>query len=234
MSPPEESQLETLPHSYTNHTTRSGAVVTKAYQGPDAARRAAGRRPCCGRWPGLPPPAGCRFPAVLGWDGGRLRMPFLAGVHGQELIEAGRARAVLRACGQMLAAIHAIDPAAAGLDGAGGVLVQGDYGPSNVLLDSRGAAVTAVLDWEWAHRGDRAEDLAWCEWIIRMHHPAEVAALPELWAGYGWMPSWPQRQQAMAAQCRALVALYERWEPGGPGVGQWRERLAITQSWTAQ
>ena len=31
-----------MPHGYTNHTVRSGSVVTKDYRGPDAARR-------CGR-----------------------------------------------------------------------------------------------------------------------------------------------------------------------------------------
>jgi aminoglycoside phosphotransferase (APT) family kinase protein len=224
--------METLPHGYTNHTTHSGGVVTKAYQGPDGALRG-GREAALLRALAGPAAAGAvPVPAVLSWDGGRLRMSLLAGVHGQELIEAGLARAVLRACGQMLARIHAIDPAAAGLDGAGGVLAHGDYGPNNVLLDSRGTAVTAVLDWEWVHRGERAEDLAWCEWIIRMHHPADVAALPELWAGYGWRPAWEQRQEAMTAQCQALLALCERWEPGGTGAAQWRERLASTQSWT--
>jgi hypothetical protein len=34
--------VERMPHGYTNHTVRSGSVVTKDYQGPDAARR-------CGR-----------------------------------------------------------------------------------------------------------------------------------------------------------------------------------------
>ncbi|HEU5417333.1 MAG TPA: phosphotransferase [Streptosporangiaceae bacterium] len=229
------SRLELLPHGYTNRTTRSGAVVTKAYLGPDAARRGA-REAAVLRALAGPAAAGqVPVPAVLGQDGGGLRMEFLPGVHGQELVDAGKARAVLRACGQTLGRIHAIAPAAAGLDGRskpGEVLVHGDYGPNNVLLDLQAAAVTAVLDWEWAHRGDPVEDLAWCEWIIRMHHRAQAAALPELWSGYGWAPPWAQRQQAMAAQCRALIELCQRWEPDGPGIGQWRERLAITLSWT--
>jgi aminoglycoside phosphotransferase (APT) family kinase protein len=211
--------------------------VTKAYQGPDAARRCAREAGVLQRLAGPAAAAGVPVPGLLGRDGGRLKMAFLPGVPGQELVEAGQAGAVLRACGQMLARIHAIDPAAAGLDGQDGrdgVLVHGDYGPNNVLLDQHAEAVTAVLDWEWAHCGDRVEDLAWCEWIIRMHHPEETAALGELWAGYSWQPDWPQRQQAMAAQCRALAQFCERWEPGGPGVAQWQQRLAITESWTEQ
>jgi aminoglycoside phosphotransferase (APT) family kinase protein len=33
-----------------------------------------------------------------------------------------------------------------------------------------------VVDWEFAHLGDPVEDLAWCEWIVRMHHPEHVDA----------------------------------------------------------
>jgi hypothetical protein len=36
----------------------------------------------------------------------------------------------------------------------------------------------------------------------------------------------------MVRQCHAMVRLCERWEPDGPGVRQWRQRLAVTESWT--
>jgi aminoglycoside phosphotransferase (APT) family kinase protein len=39
------------------------------------------------------------------------------------------------------------------------VIVQGDTGPGNFLY--AGGAVTAVLDWELAHLGDRHDDLGW-------------------------------------------------------------------------
>ncbi|GGY90573.1 phosphotransferase family protein [Novosphingobium colocasiae] len=39
------------------------------------------------------------------------------------------------------------------------VMVHGDLRPGNFLYD--GAAVTAILDWEMAHPGDPAEDIAW-------------------------------------------------------------------------
>lgn len=66
----------------------------------------------------------------------------------------------------------------------GVVLVHGDYGPNNTLLDPAARQVTAVLDWEWAHAGDAVEDLA------------------------------------------------QRSEHGGELSRRWRERLAITASWT--
>jgi aminoglycoside phosphotransferase (APT) family kinase protein len=39
------------------------------------------------------------------------------------------------------------------------ILVHGDFRIGNLLVDERG--LTAVLDWEFAHWGDPAEDLAW-------------------------------------------------------------------------
>jgi aminoglycoside phosphotransferase (APT) family kinase protein len=169
--------LELLPHGHTNHTTRDRSVVTKIYQGPDTARRcareAAVLRGLAGRMP---------VPVVLDSDGGRLRMSFMEGVHGQELISAGQADRVLRACGQMLRRIHAIDSALAHVEDQTcppGVLVHGDYGPNNVLLDPAAEEVVAILDWEWAHAGNPLEDLAWCEWIVRMHHAENACAVPE-------------------------------------------------------
>ncbi len=112
------------------------------------------------------------------------------------------------------------------------VLVHGDYGPNNVLLDAAAQEVIAVVDWEWAHAGDPVEDLAWCEWIIRMHHPAHVAALSAFFDAYGHRPAWAARQQAMVAQCRALLAMSGRWQPSGQGVRLWRQRVQVTKSWT--
>ncbi|HTW03402.1 MAG TPA: phosphotransferase [Streptosporangiaceae bacterium] len=221
--------MELLPHSYTNRTTRDGPVVTKAYQGPGAARRCAHEagvlRALADRLP---------VPPVLDSNDGNLHLKFMAGVHGQELIDAGLAEPVLRACGQMLRRIHAIDLALTHLKDQSQhdtVLVHGDYGPNNVLLDPAAEEVTAILDWEWAHAGNRVEDLAWCEWIVRMHHSQRITALGAFFDAYGWAPAWSARKYAMIAQCRAMFDLCQRWQPGGEGVRQWRHRLTITESW---
>jgi aminoglycoside phosphotransferase (APT) family kinase protein len=222
--------LQLLPHSYTNRTMRDGPVVIKAYQGPDAARRCARETAVLRGLAGHLP-----VPAVLGSGGGSLRLSLMTGVHGQDLIDAGLAGRVLRACGQMLRRVHATDPVLAHVgdgDRPLAVLVHGDYGPNNVLLDPAAQEVTAILDWEWAHAGDRVEDLAWCEWVVRMHHPQHVTALAAFFDGYGNTPAWPARQQAMLAQCRAHLAHAEQWWPGGATVRQWQHRLQVTQSWT--
>ena len=173
------------------------------------------------------------MPAVLGGaESGELRMAFVDGVHGQELIEAGLAGAVLRACGRTLRHIHHLDPARIfpdRTDISAGVLVHGDYGPNNVLLDPATLAITAVLDWEWAHPGDPVEDLAWCEWIIRMHHGAHVDLLGAFFDAYGLQPSWPRRRAAMLTRCQQLLDMGRRWSVEAAQV--WQQRLQITASW---
>jgi aminoglycoside phosphotransferase (APT) family kinase protein len=112
------------------------------------------------------------------------------------------------------------------------VLVHGDFGPNNVLLDPVTFDVTAVLDWEFAHLGDPVEDLAWCEWIVRMHHPEHRQALHLFFDAYdGDVPAWPARRATMLARCESLEEFCQRWEPNSPGVRQWRERAATTAAW---
>jgi aminoglycoside phosphotransferase len=220
--------MQPLRHSYTNDTRGDGRVVVKRYEGPDAVARRDRERLMLVRLAGLLP-----VPALLDVDvSGELRMEFVVGVHGQELIEAGTAGPVLRACGQMLRRIHDLDLAEV-LPGqphpAGAVLVHGDYGPNNVLLDSTTFAVTAVLDWEWAHPGDAVEDLAWAEWIVRMHHSSCVPALDEFFDAYRQRPSWQQRQAAMVAQCQRLLDVCHRWNSAAVRV--WQDRLEVTSAW---
>jgi aminoglycoside phosphotransferase (APT) family kinase protein len=217
-----------LPHSYTNETRGDGRVVVKRYTGPDAAARRARERVMLAKLAGTVP-----VPPLVDSDSeGALHMRFVAGAHGQELIDAGVAEPVLAACGRMLSRIHQLDladvlPGEPGPPGA--VLVHGDYGPNNVLLDPGTFTVTAVLDWEWARPGYPIEDLAWCEWIVRMHHAAHVSALDELYDAYGLRPSWPKRQAAMVAQCRRLLEMSRRRD--ADAVQLWQHRLATTESW---
>jgi len=225
--------MRPLEHSYTNRTLGDGVTVVKRYQGPGALARSRREHAMLNAVAGRIP-----VPAVLEARDGRLTMTFMPGVHGQELLEAGRAGAVLRACGTMLGRIHRIDPgeiaaALPGPAGAGHVLVHGDYGPNNVLLDPAAADITAVLDWEWAHAGDPAEDLAWCEWIVRMHHPRRVSLLGDFFGAYGGpIPPWPARQAIMAGRCRSLLGFCRRQDPGGGGEALWAHRLAVTEAWT--
>ncbi|MEU0027124.1 phosphotransferase [Streptomyces sp. NPDC006335] len=236
--------MRPLKHGYTNHILSDGAVVKKTYEGPDADLRLRREHELLTRLRGRLP-----VPPVVAADDTTLTLGFVRGTPGQELLDSGCAEAVLVCCGEVLRRLHETAPNALEADAhqadahqtdapegaafeAGKVLVHGDFGPHNVLLDPATRAVTAVVDWEFAHVGDPLEDLAWCEWIVRMHHPAEREALPHFFRAYGGeVPPWPVRKGAMLARCEALREFCHRWDPHGSGVRQWRERSAATAAW---
>ena len=214
-----------LPHGYTNTSVREGAVVTKRYREPGAGERfgreAAALRALAGHLPLL---------VLLAADHAHnvLQTAFVAGRHGQEMVDAGHAPEVLLLCGRLLRDLQALPPQL--LDaapGTGPVLVHGDFGPQNLLIAPERWEVAALLDWEWAHRGQPVEDLAWAEWIVRMHHPATLPDLPALFAGYGERPAWAQRHEAMLEKCRQLLALAQQQEAAL--IALWQRRLEVTE-----
>ncbi|MET9402321.1 phosphotransferase [Kitasatospora sp. NPDC002965] len=224
--------MRPLKHGYTNRTVGDGSVVEKTYEGPDAGLRRAREHTLLTRLEGKLP-----VPPVRGLDNGILSLGFVTGTPGQELMEAGSAAPVLEACGALLRRIHEIAPSILGAEthDVGQVLVHGDFGPNNLLLapvTPDAFRVTAVVDWEFAHLGDAVEDLAWCEWIVRMHHAEHRQELGHFFDAYGGpVPAWPVRQAAMLARCADLERFCDRWESNGPGVRQWRERAATTAGW---
>ena len=221
--------MQPMKHGYTNDVAGDGTQVVKAYQGPDAKRRFAHEHRVLTGLQGLLP-----VPPVHGATGEVLTLGFLPGAHGQDLMDAGHAVAVLDACGRLLRSVHQAPTGtlALGEPAEGQVLVHGDFGPNNILLDPASFEVTALLDWEFAHLGEPIEDLAWCEWIVRMHHPQHVGALGSFFDAYGGaVPAWSARQAYMVGRCRSLEEFCERWEPGGGGVRQWRERAAVAANW---
>ncbi|WP_329069951.1 phosphotransferase [Streptomyces sp. NBC_01429] len=94
--------MRPLSHGCTNRTAGDGAVVEKTYDGPDSALRLDRERLPLTRLRGRLP-----VPPVLGADIRTLTLGFVPGTPGQELLDAGHAAAVLRACGEVLSRIHA-------------------------------------------------------------------------------------------------------------------------------
>ncbi len=215
-----------LPHGYTNQTRLVENFVEKVYEEPNAATHARAELACLTALHGVLPVA-----VVIDSD---LSIPFVrmthvAGAHGQDLIDAGNARAVLRLVGSALAALQALPPVTVPeLVGDGPVIVHGDFGPQNMLFDLARDDVTAILDWESTHRGNRIEDLAWSEWIVRMHHPRAVDALDELFDAAGARPSWSVRHAAMLDRVQALTALCET----SRRKSEWPARLDATARWS--
>ncbi|HEY2506939.1 MAG TPA: phosphotransferase [Streptosporangiaceae bacterium] len=255
-----QSRPEVMAHGYTHLTTRLGSVVTKAYRGPDAAarcgRETAALAALAGQLPVPPVIAAGRdslqtrlLPGVHGQDliaaglagpvlaacGDMLRrihaLPIPAAIAGLVDSPASHRPAGASPSGTAPAGTAPAGTASASTAPGRAILVHGDYGPNNVLLDASATQVTAVVDWEWVHVGDSLEDLAWCEFIIRMHHPAEVAELARFYDAYGARPAWPDVHQMIMDRTRWMLQLCERWQPGGEQAAAWQQRLEIVARW---
>jgi aminoglycoside phosphotransferase (APT) family kinase protein len=212
-------------HGYTNRTDRIRTGVRKTYEGPDACRRARAEYVALTTLSGRMP-----VPAVLERSDDALVIEFVEGAHGQDEMEAGQAPEVLSSCGALLRRLHDLDPAVVGSSHPAGVICHGDFGPNNVLLDPANYEVTALLDWEFSRVGDAIIDIAWCEWIVRMHHPAAVDHLPAFFDAYGVRPAWPSRHQAMLDRCCWLEA-FSRRANATDGVRLWQDRGRMTAEW---
>ena len=105
---------------------------------------------------------------------------------------------------------------------------------SGQALVFRDGSVETKTHWEPGKvaRGDPIEDLAWCEFILRLHHPGEVWALDAFYDLYRARPAWPDLHHAIVDRCRSMLELCQRWEPVGIGVASWTERLATVKTWT--
>ncbi|GAB3472297.1 phosphotransferase [Kineococcus endophyticus] len=224
---------ERLPHGYTNATRHDHGVVTKRYLGPDALIRQHAEVTALRHLASALP-----VPALIHDDVGQIGTALMPGRPGQELLELDP-DAVLASVGRTAALLHGLDttalatPEALGPAEPGTVLVHGDFGPQNLLLDPDTFEASAIVDWEFAHLGDGVLDLAWAEWIIRTHHPHLVDALPNLFQGYGAEPTWGRRQAAMVAKCEWALDFVTRWAPDNEAARvQWRERLEVTISFT--
>lgn len=162
------------------------------------------------------------MPPVLAADRSHqmARFGLVEGVHGQALLSAGHASAGLAACGRTLNLINQRLPG----------LVHGDFGPQNILFTADAEDVVGVLDWEFAHEGSPIEDIAWCEWIVRMHHPGAATQLTVFFEAFGTRPTWQARHAEMLRRCASLQELCRRWGDHN-GVALWNSRLDATLAW---
>lgn len=223
-----EAPSQPLRGGYLNSVTYRDGKVQKRYTGTDASARR-DREHLSLTWLGnlLKVPR-----ATHGGDPATMLLEFADGTNGQVLIRQGRAEPVLRACGEALRSLQAVEPAVLRgvVPGDGPTIVHGDFGPQNMLLDESAVTVTAILDWEFCHLGGRIEDLAWAEWIVRRHHRNAIGALPALFEGYGSTPSWQLRKRSMAcsiSSMRSFAVANGRSED----VRLWDERLDDLLIW---
>jgi hypothetical protein len=214
-----------LRHGYTNVTTVLGDLVTKTYWGPDAVERQQREELVLRSLAGLLPVA-----TIVESRPGALVLGEVEGRHGQELIDSGEGDAVMFGLGRLLREVQAIRPVFFSEFLGDGVLVHHDFGPNNVLLAPDDAAIALLADWEWATVGRPTTDLAWAEFIVRMHHPDHVDCLPALFDGYGSRPAWSERQAAMATRAAALEA-WVRSARGAQAATNWNRRSRRIAQW---
>ncbi len=214
-----------LPHGYGNGTCVVDGTVEKRHQGPsryEAAALEADVLRCIANV--LP------VPRVLQFDSTEplLRLELIEGVNGQALVERGLAREVLYLCGVLLGQIAAVDASSLPFLAKGDHLVHGDFGPHNLLFTPDVTEVRGIVDWEFARRGNPIEDLAWAEWIIRMHHPDQMENIPALFEGYGMEPSWDKRHLLMLHNCKRTL---KRANARGnkKTIKSWHDRIEKTQ-----
>jgi aminoglycoside phosphotransferase (APT) family kinase protein len=134
---------------------------------------------------------------------------FVSGFKALGVAEAVRRQViVLRECGRILRALHAVDPRpfADVLTGAGASVIHADPGPYNVIVDPDSGRIRALIDWELARIGDPVEDLALVEWNMRIWYQSPGDVLRHLYDGYGTLPEWPRRHAAMIDRCRGYYA----------------------------
>ena len=202
-------------HGYTNETIHTGDTVTKTYLGryPNVRqnREESALRHLAGRIP---------VPRLIASEPGRLTMAYVDGAHGQDLI-GERPAQVLGACGRVLRDLHAI-PVGFIATTYTGVISHGDFGPNNVLI--RGDDVVAVLDWEFSGPGEAIRDLAWCEWIVRTHHPEQRHHLDAFYTAYGFRPEQQAIKQAAYDRCIELLQFSEDEE-------LWQARVQEVAGW---
>ena len=68
------------------------------------------------------------------------------------------------------------------------------------------------------------------EWVVRMHHPGAVDALPDLLDAARLGIEWPARHQAMVERCEELMRTAEAAR-STQALHLWRARLRATEQW---
>lgn len=214
-------------HAYTNAIRRDGDTVVKQFVGPQAHERcrteALALRKLLDRLP---------VPELLSSSENDIRTRFVSGVHGKDLLDRGHASEVMQVCGRTLRTLQGIPVTEVFDRSSGDVVVHGDFGPNNLILNGDTLELTAVVDWEWCHTGDPVEDAAWCEWIVRTFHPEQVGHLDDFFRSYGSVPTWSDRQAAMVAKLHHLL-VFATDHLGDSETTETRKRqLAATEEWS--
>ena len=173
------------------------------------------------------------LPELLGYDRDTLtiRTRYIAGRHAQDILVEHNDTVPL-ILGKLARTVQSarIDTIGQRKRKLSQVLVHGDFGPQNLLFAHGTFSAPYLVDWEWAHFGDPFEDVAWAEWIIRMHYAADPQMIAALYQGFGLVPAWETRHALMLRQCQRILD-FARRDANAPAIAMWVDRAEQVKSW---
>ena len=218
-----------LPYGYTNKTHCEDGVVIKTYMGANARERYATELEIYQLLQGM-----TFMPDLIKYDETRLNIltKYIKNRHAQDLLDENGSD-VMCAIGKLLRDLQEIQIES--IDGTirrgSEVLVHGDFGPQNVLLARDSFEIVGLVDWEWAHFGDKFEDIAWAEWLIRMHYEAKRPMIDALYDGFREMPVWETRHTFMIKKCEAILDFAKR-DRNEQSITMWSKRIHRVRTFT--
>lgn len=216
-----------LPHGYTNNTRLENQVVVKAYSGANAHSRFLTELVMYQQLQDM-----AFMSELLGYDqdARSISTRYIEGRHAQDLLEE-HCDIVPFTLGKLARELQSIeiDTVVKAKRNPSDVLVHGDFGPQDLLFASGALAKFYLVDWEWAHFGDRFEDIAWAEWIIRMHYDANPQMITSLYRGFGIVPPWNKRHELMVHKCEHILDFAKR-DANAQAISMWIDRVERVKS----
>ena len=216
-----------LPHGYTNNTYLVDKTVRKTYSGADAQNRFYTELTIYQKLQDE-----SFMPQLLHYNEETFTIAtrYIDTQHGQDLLKEHPIQ-VPFALGELAKQLQTVQLDAIGKQKRkkGQVLVHGDFGPQNVLFGQTSTSKPYLVDWEWAHFGDEYEDVAWAEWIIRMHYNANQQMLKSLHDGFGMVPPWKIRHSAMLRNCERILDFAKR-DGNMAAISIWEARVVQVKS----
>lgn len=217
-----------LPYGFMNSTQRVGNEVVKTYTGADSVTRMRAEvTALCdvAELIGVPEVLGVRVQPPT------IRLRFVEGRNAADLLNErpSASGAILYSLGAFVRDFqHSYRTRGGGMRP---MRVHGDCGPQNFILHEDWS-VTALVDWEWSRAGAAVTDIAWLEWIVRRHYPEATIWLGELYAGYGTIPPWSIRHEAMTESCAGRAEAAARGSHR-PTIERWHQHLEATRAMKA-
>jgi thiamine kinase-like enzyme len=216
-----------LPYGYTNSTHLENRIVVKTYSGTSAQSRFLTELVIYQQLHDMP-----FMPELVDCDKDALTIStrYVESRHAQDLLEE-YSDIIPFTLGKLARELQSvkIDTIVDSKRSKTDVLVHGDFGPQNLLFAPESFSEFYLVDWEWAHFGDRFEDIAWAECIIRMHYDSNQQMIASLYRGFGIVPPWEARHELVIRKCENILD-FAKQDDNSQAISMWIDRVAQVKS----